>query len=757
MSATTDDGSSAPDWGQLLVVLLSIAGLALAAAAIPAIGGLGLFDTAQPGPDGEPGADGSPADVGEGEQGADGSDADGDVGDGEMEGADGEGGEADGDVSDGEMGDADGDVSDNEIGEGDRGDGEIGEGDRGDGEIGEGDIEDANGEESDGEIGEADGDVDDGEISEADGDVGDGGVGEADGDDSDISEGEGGEADGDGEIGEGEGGEADGDGEIGEGEGGEADGDVGDSEIGEADGEGASGETDGSDESDDGEPLEGDADGGDHSPYEISLLESAVPGTEVPVIVTEDGEPVAGAEVTFNGESIGTTNSDGEVVGTVPYTTELRVGVTPADGSVQSVGQVGVTTAAVQSVASAEDNGGSEQTFETDGETDLELPSEGESGETVTLRATVGDGVPIPDGEVLVDGEPQGQTDANGEAAVTLPDADGTENVSVAVERGEIRAENVIAVRGLALEVTTWVPLPGRTVDLEIREGGEPVESATVTLDESVVVEETPGGSAAVPLPIANEATISVTDADGRTAETTVSGLYRNATLLGVGVAGILAALVGVGRRVGVTRGGLRSLLARTGGVFRRFLRTIQTLGSRTVDAVLRVARRLEAFGEWVRGAFVAGVRRAGQLLIDRPRVLLTHAIGLLFALDPRRLRRWLLAWLRPPASASETVDCDVERPDTTTTEGTSFRAAWARFVRLVSPTDPRTMTAGELERAALRRGFRRRPVRTIVKTFREVEYGGSSPTESRIERVKAAVSALREHERADDGERDRP
>lgn len=52
-----------------------------------------------------------------------------------------------------------------------------------------------------------------------------------------------------------------------------------------------------------------------------------VPGTTVGVTIIYDGEPLAGADVWFDDERIGTTNDRGRVTGEVPYTRELAVRV----------------------------------------------------------------------------------------------------------------------------------------------------------------------------------------------------------------------------------------------------------------------------------------------------------------------------------------------------------------------------------------------------------------------------------------------
>lgn len=78
-----------------------------------------------------------------------------------------------------------------------------------------------------------------------------------------------------------------------------------------------------------------------------------------------------------------------------------------------------------------------------------------------------------------------------------------------------------------------------------------------------------------------------------------------------------------------------------------------------------------------------------------------------------------------------------------------TLRAIWRRFARWVRPHDWRQSTPGEVSRSAIDRGIPERPVRTLTDAFREVEYGGRSPSD----RSEAAQEAFDSIERDREGE----
>ena len=780
--------ATGPDWAQFGLAILAIAIISLAAVAIPALGGGGLgLQGAPNGDDGDgsttlreyvsaQGGEQRPGDGASGDAGA-GSAADA-PGEALENGGDGAGTGAGGDVpseSD-DAGEAGGEMSGSGDGSTDAFDGDPGDSGEFGGEPDDG-LEGASGAE-----GDASG-TGDAPVDEAESGFGDESGGEF-GESSVEPDGERDDAFGDRfEEGDGTSGEAN-DGEFGDEVGGDSSGgDESDGDAGETVRDGSDGDRTGEDRTRDGDRTDdaadadrtGSGDGTDSAAdraagYEFSFDESPTPGATVAVTVTDRGEPVEGATVHFNDERIGTTDASGTVVGDVPFTETLEVRAT-SDGEHhrerrRSVARAGAGALAIgdtprqfaaagavavqdasESETDDESRNESRTTVEMNPETALELEDPPVAGTTVEIAATVDDN-PIPAGTVLVDGEERGRTDADGTERIELPET--PQNATIAVERGEIRAERTVAVRGLSLEVAERVPLPGRTVDAEVRYGDEPAANATVFVDGEAAATAGPDGAASVRLPFASETTLGAA-LEGATAETTVDGLYRNAALAAFAAVGALALgwwiLV---RRLGVTEATVRSLPRAFGRLVRRAGELARALGRYAVDAVVRLARGLERVGSRLSDR----LRRAVRWLAGLPEALTTQGLAALAAAHPIRLYRWIVAAIRSLFRSSQRRLEDVadrtrsgasagDGDGTGGTDRRSLRELWREFVRLVRPPGLATKTPGEIGRYAVERGVPEPPVRTVVDAFRDAEYGDASPSGERIERVRSAVRAV--------------
>ncbi|OVE83714.1 hypothetical protein B2G88_14905 [Natronolimnobius baerhuensis] len=492
--------------------------------------------------------------------------------------------------------------------------------------------------------------------------------------------------------------------------------------------------------------------------YDYAFDTPPSPGTAVDVTVTDDGEPVVGETVTFNGEPIGTTDSTGTVTGEVPFTQTLEVDTPTSSGDQsqdvrESLARGGVSpsvgsTRQFAPTRQDQPENGTRTVIEMETNTTLAVDRPAVPGGDVVVTAAVNE-YPIPDGTVLVDGGEAGTTDANGTAQVTLPESTG--NTTIAVERGEIRAERTLELRDPTLEVTEIIPLPGRTVEATLEHGGEPVENATVAVNGEMVGTTGADGATAVQLPVASEATLSATGA-GTTTEIVVDGLYRNAAIVSFGVlAVVLAGWWLLSRRFGVSASSVRSLPAMVASLVRRAGAILQSIGRWIIDAVVRLAQHLEAFGQWL-GALLA---RAARWLASLPRALATQGLAALAAIHPVRLYRLLVGALRSLLRSSkqrvEAVASNASKthaaPSAVSAEQSedvrTLRTLWQEFVRLVRPPRLRTQTPGEIGRHAVDRGFPETPVRTVVETFRDAEYGDTPPSESRLERVRSAVRVV--------------
>ncbi|AFZ72571.1 transglutaminase family protein [Natronobacterium gregoryi] len=467
---------------------------------------------------------------------------------------------------------------------------------------------------------------------------------------------------------------------------------------------------------------------------------SPTPGSEVEVTVTTrpTGDPVESAVVFFDDDRIGVTDADGTVSGTVPYKNSFTVRVEPSATTQQSAAR-GVTRAALVGAstrASSNETAETATTVETDAATTLEAQAVAVPGAELAVTATVGGG-PLPDGAVLVDGGRRATTDAAGTARVAMPEKVG--NATIRVERGEIGAERTVTVVDAALELDSVLPLPGRTVDLEFTHGDSPVDDGTVLVDGEAAV-TTANGTATVGLPVANEATIEGR-LDGTTVETTVGGLYRNAGLLAVALVGGTGL---VGRtlvcRYGITAETIRSLPAIARRRSRRAIELGRKVGQTVVDAVVRVAERLEGFGRWCRSVVRSLVAEGvAALAVTHPLRLAAIAVDAIAALrDASGKRANALASV---FGRGRSVPNDANGGESQVV--LTLRDCWRAFVKLVQPPNVRTKTPGEIGRYAIERGFSESAVRTVVDAFRDTEYGRSTPSEERLEQVGVALRSV--------------
>ena len=460
--------------------------------------------------------------------------------------------------------------------------------------------------------------------------------------------------------------------------------------------------------------------------YVIELNRTATPGVAVAATVTRDGAPVEGAAVYFNGDPVGTTGPDGTVAGTVPYEDELTITVDAA-GDEESLVAPSVPRASDRSfaIAGPQAQGSTNASYELNTSASVSITGEQVTGGEVTVTATV-DGVPVRDGDVLLDGEQVARTDGQGRAAVTLPTEPG--NVSVAVERDAVSGNTTVVLERLSVATSPTLPLAlpatGQTVNATM--SGDPVTNATVAVGGEQVTRTGATGQATVGLPLASSATIAVSKY-GQTATTTVGGLYVNAAGVALALSVLLGGTVAGARRRNVTPA--------------------------TVWEWVRAARELAV------GALV-GVAVVADDLLDRLRTRLGLTVTALRDLvagrrSPAALLDALRAWVNERLSAAENAASDavaaVSAPDANEDDGTpaarvTIREAWTRFLTHVSLQRYWTRTPGEIAAHAIERDdLPPAAVRTVRDAFRAVEYGQRDPQEH----VAAVEDAIRTIESA--------
>jgi len=505
------------------------------------------------------------------------------------------------------------------------------------------------------------------------------------------------------------------------------------------DGAGQESGSDGSEGTETGEDGSGDGDGAGDSgdgqtvaqsgEYGIELNRTATPGVAVAATVSRDGAPVEGADVYFNGEPVGTTGPDGTVSGTVPYEDELTITV-DAPGDEESLAAPSIPRASDRSfaVAGPQAQQSTNASYELNTTASVSITGEQVTGGEVTVTATV-DGVPVRDGDVLLDGEQVATTDRQGRAAVTLTTDPG--NVSVAVERDAVSGNATVVLERLTVATTPTLPLAlpvaGQTVNATM--GGEPVTNATVTVGGEPTARTGATGRATVGLPLASSTTITVSKY-GQTATTTVGGLFVNAA----GVAAAFGALVG-GTVVGARRRNVTPETLWEWVLAARELAVGTLVGVAVVfDALLsRFRTRLELTVTALRDLF-AGRRSPGALL--------------------NALRDWVDAHLSAAENAASDAVAAVSATEATDDDGppaarVTIREAWTRFLTHVSLRRYWTRTPGEIATHAIERdGLPPAAVRTVRDAFRAVEYGKRDPqehvaaVEDAIETIESAAGA---------------
>jgi hypothetical protein len=471
------------------------------------------------------------------------------------------------------------------------------------------------------------------------------------------------------------------------------------------------------------------------SGYQVTLNRTAVPGVPISVTVTQDGELQSGVTVLFNDDPIGRTDADGTVVGTVPYTDQLRVGVRN-DSTARLSPPGGLpdgTDGRFYSIDAPPDSidppVAANLTVPVDTNTSVAVTGETVPNANVTVTATVGE-VPIRNGTVVVAGEDVATTNRAGRATVTLPDTGG--NVTIAVERGSIRGTRTITLPTLSVEVQPTMPLalPYTDVVVNVTADGDPVGNAPVRIDGEQVATTDLNGTATVTLPLAGQATISVTGA-GVTKEATVAGLYTNLGLAALAVVLVVGGVFGLGYRRGYTPRDMVGFILNLPALTVRYSQwLLVTVATRWDDAL---------------GILAARARRTGVYLRDAVRGNLS--LG--------ELRAAFLAWL---AEKRSRFGPDKETPatdDDASQHRRTIRNAWREFLGYLSLRQTRTKTPGEIAQHAVNRdGLPDQPVQTLRDTYREVEYGSRS-AKQRLERVEAAITDIEDEVHPDADEDD--
>lgn len=174
------------------------------------------------------------------------------------------------------------------------------------------------------------------------------------------------------------------------------------------------------DEADEEDEIEAD-DENDERPIDLAIDGNVTPNETVTVTATVNGTPLANAEISVDGEAVGTTAANGSIEVTVPKDAdEFEV-----EAEYEPTGTL--TVELEDDEADAADD---EREF------DVAVDGTVSAGETVTVTATH-NGTPVENATVEVNDETVGTTDADGQLDVTLPDDADEVEIAVETDDGE--------------------------------------------------------------------------------------------------------------------------------------------------------------------------------------------------------------------------------------------------------------------------------------------------------------------------------
>ncbi len=192
-----------------------------------------------------------------------------------------------------------------------------------------------------------------------------------------------------------------------------------------------------------------------------------VPGEEITVLVTLNGNPVAGAQVEVDDDDVGETDEDGLISFTVPYDDELDIEARRGELRGKLEIKIG-NTLTLQVI---------------DGEV---VP-----GEEITVLVTL-KGNPVAGAQVEVDDDDVGETDEDGLISFTVPYDD---ELDIEARRGELRGKLEIRIGNtLTLEVIDGEVVPGEEITVLVTLKGNPVAGAQVEVDDDEIGETNEDG-----------------------------------------------------------------------------------------------------------------------------------------------------------------------------------------------------------------------------------------------------------------------
>lgn len=193
----------------------------------------------------------------------------------------------------------------------------------------------------------------------------------------------------------------------------------------------------------------------------LSLQDNATAGEYNYVRLYDSGEPVEGTEITVNGDSIGTTDSNGEIGFEVPNVQEITVSASGYDSITQNV-----------------------EGYTEEIDMAFSFSDTVYQGRSNTLTVTdQGSGDALNDATVYANGVEQGQTDSSGQITFTVPEEN---SVTVKAVKDNSDDNESFTAEVPPVDITWFGPEDGASINdyqTEFDFSLDLQESATATLD----------------------------------------------------------------------------------------------------------------------------------------------------------------------------------------------------------------------------------------------------------------------------------
>lgn len=447
----------------------------------------------------------------------------------------------------------------------------------------------------------------------------------------------------------------------------------------------------------------------------ITQIGATHPGKRLVIQGEIQNKPIRFASVSIDGSTVGRTNSSGKITTRIPDANTNTITIRMRRGAA-----TGNLTLVLYRPIEVLIRG-------------APIP-----GKSLTIKA-VNNGSSIPEALVTLNGSVAGRTNQTGELSLTVPYNDP---ISVVVKKENSRGQRLIDVADLNMTIQGKdlpLLLPGLPALVKISVHGNPVadvevqhQTARVRTDES--------GKAVLKLPFSNSATLQARRG-GIELSKQVSGLFLNLWTVLLGLTGVIAIIVSVGRL----------------GIGTTFL-LVRRHSHSLVTKLVTIGQTLH------RSGYRAWTSLLNRLAQDRVAV---EKLGarffelVLYLENPNRFLRFpsRLSDLFQTMPFNSTTGSDSENPSRTQfnrppdsgTFGAEayhsrklIRSAWDEMVADVRIPHRQSKTPEELTRIAIQNGVPPSAAWTVKNAFIEVEYGGFSP-EERSAQVRTAVSEIRE------------